>query len=50
MIENMHTPVKATLEVAAFLGVIGTLVGYLPYIAAGFSIAWYIYSFYKEFK
>lgn len=46
----MHHTVKAGFEAASLLIVVGSLVGYLPYVAAALSIAWYIYSFYKEFK
>lgn len=47
----MHHPViKASFEAGALIGVVGTLMGYLPYIAAALSIAWYIFAFYKEFR
>lgn len=45
-----NTIAKATLDVTSGLIVVGTLLDYLPKIAAGFAIAWYIYSFYKAFK
>lgn len=49
-----HPVVKASLEMSSVGAIVGWWIGVLPtvlgMIATSLSIAWYIYSFYKECK
>lgn len=46
----MDNPVKHTIDFAAALTMIGTLMTFLPYIAALFTIIWYILRFIEMFS
>lgn len=46
----MDGTVKASLETISVFTIVGTLLGWLPLIAAAYSVAWYTYLFYQEYK
>lgn len=39
-----------SVDVVAIGNLAATLMGWLPAVAAGFTIAWYCYKFYQEFR
>lgn len=47
---DSHPVIRGSLDILSVFVVLGTLTDYLPSIAAGLSIAWYIYSFYRVWK
>ena len=44
-----HGGISAIIDVAAGVAVLGSLVGYLPDVAAGMAIVWYVIQFYSWF-
>lgn len=46
-----HSPIiKGSIEVLSVFVILGTMLDWLPSMAAGLSVAWYLYSFYQVWK
>lgn len=41
MVEHLDPQTKGVLDATALVAVVGTIIGYLPAIAAAFGIIWY---------
>lgn len=48
--ENFHPAAKAGLDLMALFIIVGSYVEWLPNIAAGLSVAWYLYEFSRVFR
>lgn len=48
--DNVANVIKHTIDTVAGVGVLGSILGYLPGIAAGFAIIWYCIQIYTWWR